>query len=283
MASRVIKDDFKDESKVIGIHCTHGYNRTGFIIVSYLIKVRGVVLQQAVDIFQRCRPSGLYKKDYLEKLCELFHCEVVLKSPGNPEELWAFPDPESMPRFRITNEIPRDTSEVAEPGGRADPCFTEKVRQEVSRLCKDLDGYGEPGSFPGSQPVSLERHYIEKLIESGQRFLATYKSDGTRYLLLSSHGRNFLVDRKFSVREVRLTLVDRRGQPLQHSLFDGELVYEEGEETPYNFLIFDIIHLKAWNSDGLREIWALSLSVRSGATHFVGTRNSECHAQCNLD
>jgi hypothetical protein len=45
-----------------------------------------------------------------------------------------------MPRFSITGEIPRDTSEVAESRDRADPYFTEKMKVFVYRLCDWLMG-----------------------------------------------------------------------------------------------------------------------------------------------
>ena len=37
--------------KIIGVHCTHGYNRTGFLISAYLIEEEDWSLEQAVLAF----------------------------------------------------------------------------------------------------------------------------------------------------------------------------------------------------------------------------------------
>ena len=37
--------------EVIGVHCTHGYNRTGFLIISYLVEVQDWSLEAAVAAF----------------------------------------------------------------------------------------------------------------------------------------------------------------------------------------------------------------------------------------
>lgn len=37
--------------RIIGVHCTHGYNRTGFLISAYLIEEEDWSLEQAVMAF----------------------------------------------------------------------------------------------------------------------------------------------------------------------------------------------------------------------------------------
>lgn len=50
------------------VHCTHGFNRTGFLIVSYLVTKMDFSLDNALEIFAKARPPGIYKGDYLEEL-----------------------------------------------------------------------------------------------------------------------------------------------------------------------------------------------------------------------
>lgn len=52
----------------IAVHCTHGFNRTGFLIVSYLIEIMDCAIEIALDMFAKVRPPGIYKGDYLEEL-----------------------------------------------------------------------------------------------------------------------------------------------------------------------------------------------------------------------
>ncbi len=51
---------------VIGVHCTHGFNRTGFLISACLIEVFDWSPEAAVAEFARVRPPGIYKEDYIQ-------------------------------------------------------------------------------------------------------------------------------------------------------------------------------------------------------------------------
>jgi len=50
---------------IIGVHCTHGFNRTGYLIVSYLVRKLDWSVEAVVREFAQVRPPGIYKKDYL--------------------------------------------------------------------------------------------------------------------------------------------------------------------------------------------------------------------------
>ena len=50
----------------IAVHCTHGFNRTGFLIAAYLITTKDWSPEAAVAAFSRARPPGIYKGDYLQ-------------------------------------------------------------------------------------------------------------------------------------------------------------------------------------------------------------------------
>jgi mRNA-capping enzyme len=41
--------------EIIGVHCTHGFNRTGFLIVSYLVQVLKLSVGDAVKEFSKAR------------------------------------------------------------------------------------------------------------------------------------------------------------------------------------------------------------------------------------
>lgn len=53
---------------LIGVHCTHGFNRTGFLIISYLIERLDFSVDAALATFARARPPGIYKQDYIDEL-----------------------------------------------------------------------------------------------------------------------------------------------------------------------------------------------------------------------
>lgn len=52
----------------VGVHCTHGFNRTGFLIVSYMVERMDCAVEGALDAFAHARPPGIYKQDYIVEL-----------------------------------------------------------------------------------------------------------------------------------------------------------------------------------------------------------------------
>lgn len=52
----------------VGVHCTHGFNRTGFLIVSYMVERMDCAVEGALDAFTHARPPGIYKQDYILEL-----------------------------------------------------------------------------------------------------------------------------------------------------------------------------------------------------------------------
>ncbi|XP_046645132.1 mRNA-capping enzyme-like isoform X2 [Daphnia pulicaria] len=58
--------------EIIGVHCTHGFNRTGFLIVSYLVQAMDWSVEAAVNEFSKARPPGIYKEDYIRQLFTLY-------------------------------------------------------------------------------------------------------------------------------------------------------------------------------------------------------------------
>ena len=58
---------------VILVHCTHGYNRTGAMLVHHAMRTQGARpdLVAALGAFARCRPPcGIYKEDYIACACD---------------------------------------------------------------------------------------------------------------------------------------------------------------------------------------------------------------------
>lgn len=65
-----IVDNFirQHPTEVIGVHCTHGFNRTGFLICAYLVEKLDFSIDMAVALFAQCRAPGIYKQDYINEL-----------------------------------------------------------------------------------------------------------------------------------------------------------------------------------------------------------------------
>jgi len=63
-------EKFKREhpGEYIGIHCSYGFNRTGFVVCSYLIEFGKFTIDEALDSFARSRVPGVKHEDFKEEL-----------------------------------------------------------------------------------------------------------------------------------------------------------------------------------------------------------------------
>ncbi|KAF8567375.1 hypothetical protein P879_06308 [Paragonimus westermani] len=86
-------DNNPGEQKV-GVHCTHGFNRTGFLIAAYLIEELNYGADIAVQIFADARPPGIYKADYLEDLFTRYGNKEDCP-PAPPLPQWCLEDNQS--------------------------------------------------------------------------------------------------------------------------------------------------------------------------------------------
>lgn len=56
------------ETKFVGVHCHYGFNRTGFLIVCYLVERCGFKVSDAIDHFARARPHGIKHAHFKDRL-----------------------------------------------------------------------------------------------------------------------------------------------------------------------------------------------------------------------
>ncbi|MFH4973499.1 hypothetical protein AB6A40_000208 [Gnathostoma spinigerum] len=57
-----------DNSKLVGVHCTHGINRTGYLICKYLVEVDGWDPKTAIKYFEYCRGYEIEREEYVNSL-----------------------------------------------------------------------------------------------------------------------------------------------------------------------------------------------------------------------
>ena len=69
--------------EIIGVHCTHGFNRTGFLIASYLIATEDWSPEAAMASFTKARPPGIYKEHYIQELFSRYG--DVTDAPATPQ------------------------------------------------------------------------------------------------------------------------------------------------------------------------------------------------------
>lgn len=193
------------------VHCTHGFNRTGYMIVSYALRMLAdakTTVERALAAFAAARPPGIYKQYYVDHLFRYYH----QKPPHN------FP-PVKLPEWKRGSSPDRGDDGAEEPIGwgavgehlqHDDPIGEGVSLSEAiwvrGILMEYFLGMGDcdPGSmvFPGSQPVSLARSNLELLEQ--MRYWVTWKADGTRYLMLLHRAGTYLIDRSNRVTRVQM-------------------------------------------------------------------------------
>ncbi|ELU05833.1 hypothetical protein CAPTEDRAFT_167250 [Capitella teleta] len=239
----------------IGVHCTHGFNRTGFLIVSYLVEKLDWSVEAGVAAYAQARPPGIYKGDYIKTLFRLY---------GDEEDA---PPPPVMPDWCLedNDEIDDDGNPLASTNGNT----KRKRGREVKKNLAFMDGLvagvtqvtndtqlsqiqgrvqkmanWQGSGFPGSQPISMDLDNVKYLAQKPYR--VSWKADGTRFMMLID-GLNevYMIDRDNAVYRVpNLTFPKRKdlSRPLTNTLVDGEMVIDKDGDKPVpRFLIYDIL------------------------------------------
>uniref|UniRef100_A0A1D1YR46 mRNA guanylyltransferase n=1 Tax=Anthurium amnicola TaxID=1678845 RepID=A0A1D1YR46_9ARAE len=253
----------KQMKKFVLVHCTHGHNRTGFMIVNYLMRSRPMMtVTEAIQIFAQARPPGIYKQDYINALFMLYH-------ERKPEQLVC----PSTPEWKRSSDLDLNGEAVQDEDddGNTAPVSHEEEHIENEAMTNDdvlgdwipLDqrdslqqfcchqlrvpptGRGKL-QFPGSHPVSLNRDNLQLLRQ--RYYYATWKADGTRYMMLITLHGCYLIDRKFEFRRVQLRFPLRSGTDGVHNytLIDGEMIIDTLPTTgklERRYLAYDLMVL----------------------------------------
>ncbi|KAJ8917433.1 hypothetical protein NQ315_005480 [Exocentrus adspersus] len=76
----------KAPHQCIAVHCTHGFNRTGFLITAFLVEQLKIDVGTALQIFSEARPPGIYKQVYIKELFRRYgNVENVPRAPSLPK------------------------------------------------------------------------------------------------------------------------------------------------------------------------------------------------------
>jgi len=252
----------ENPGKIIGVHCTHGFNRSGFMIVSYLVQNLDWNPEDATQVFAHCRSPGIYKDHYIKDLWNRFGMDPQEAPPAPELPDWCFEEEEGFSDEEEPSNK-RNGGDFNDGGGPPRKKRRRPHHVENPKFCDGVTGVEavstrgmerlqdiaesmlnwDRGNFPGCQPVSMDRRNIEHL--NNRPYRVSWKADGTRYLMLIlKEGEVYLFDRDNSVFEADLTF-PRRKSPEEHvfdTLVDGELVLDkEGDRLHPRFLIYDII------------------------------------------
>uniref|UniRef100_A0A8C9ZL91 mRNA-capping enzyme n=1 Tax=Sander lucioperca TaxID=283035 RepID=A0A8C9ZL91_SANLU len=244
----------KNPTELIGVHCTHGFNRTGFLMCAYLVEKMDWSIEAAVAAFSQARAPGIYKGEYLKELFRRYGDEEdAPPAPALPE--WCFDDDDDGDEGGSVslNSIQVQPSVFLLLFSSQGAVFLEGITVkgvtqvttqpklgEIQRMCQRMAESG----FPGAQPVSMDRQNLRFLEQNPYK--VSWKADGTRYMMLIN-GKNevFMIDRDNTIFHIANLEFPFRKDPrvhLSNTLLDGEMIIDKvnGQPVP-RYLIYDII------------------------------------------
>ncbi|KAK9281057.1 hypothetical protein L1049_003950 [Liquidambar formosana] len=246
--------------KYILVHCTHGHNRTGYMIVHFLVRTESISVTEAIDKFARARFPGIYKQDYIDALYMFYHERKpdMLVCPPTPEWKRSCPDlnGDAVPDQVNDKAAPLHENYVRDEVmtnddvlGDAVPCDQLQTLRQVCYQALKL-GVGARGNlhFPGSHPVSLNRDNLQLLRQ--RYYYATWKADGTRYMMLLTWDGCYLIDRNFKFQRVHMRFPCRSTnegiaeKTHNCTLLDGEMIIDIDRNTgkqERRYLIYDMM------------------------------------------
>uniref|UniRef100_A0A1A8F7H1 mRNA-capping enzyme n=1 Tax=Nothobranchius korthausae TaxID=1143690 RepID=A0A1A8F7H1_9TELE len=254
----------KNPTDIIGVHCTHGFNRTGFLICAYLVEKMDWSVEAAVAAFAQARAPGIYKGDYLKELfCRYGDVEDTPPAPELPE--WCFDDGDEDEGDDDGNAVGQESgpsSSGSAPGKRkkeklklgavflegitvkgVTQITSESKLGKIQRMCQEMAEWDKSG-FPGAQPVSMDRQNLRFLEQNPYK--VSWKADGTRYMMLiNGKSEVYMIDRDNAVFHIANLEFPFRKDPrvhLSNTLLDGEMIIDKvnGQPVP-RYLIYDII------------------------------------------
>uniref|UniRef100_A0A8C8DJJ1 mRNA-capping enzyme n=1 Tax=Oryzias sinensis TaxID=183150 RepID=A0A8C8DJJ1_9TELE len=253
----------KNPTELIGVHCTHGFNRTGFLICAYLVEKMDWSTEAAVATFTLARAPGIYKGDYLKELFRRYGDEKDAPlAPALPDWCFGEDDGEVDDDGNAVGQELGPSSSGSGPGKRKKEklklgaVFLEGITVkgvtqvtsqpklgEIQRMCQKMAEWDKSG-FPGAQPVSMDRQNLNFL--SQNPYKVSWKADGTRYMMvINGKDEVYMLDRDNSVFHIANLEFPFRKDPrvhLSNTLLDGEMIIDKvnGQPVP-RYLIYDII------------------------------------------
>ena len=236
------------------VHCTHGHNRTGYMIVHYIMRSlfpASVSVTQAINVFAEARPPGIYKPEYIDALYAFYHEKKprdIVVCPPTPEWKRSSDDygggSAAAPLHETTHDEERDVVIMSNDDVLGDEIPWDQQDAMRSFCYQTLRlSVGARGNtqFPGSHPVSLNKDNLQLLRQ--HYYYTTWKADGTRYMMLITMDGCYLIDRNFNFRRVQMRF-PCRDQTHHYTLLDGEMVIDSIKKTDKKerrYLIYDMM------------------------------------------
>lgn len=138
---------------IVGVHCTHGFNRTGFLIAAYLVEKYDYDIAAAIQTFASARPPGIYKQDYINELFRRYGDEddEPLQAPPLPD--WCFDEEETDDHYEPTYQQASSYNDNRK----------RKYDEQNEEAEEDEDEGTEDGASTSNEPRRKKKRKAENL------------------------------------------------------------------------------------------------------------------------
>ncbi|GMH36228.1 hypothetical protein BSKO_04096 [Bryopsis sp. KO-2023] len=133
-----IAEEFWQENPdgFVAIHCAYGFNRTGFILSSFLVERRGYSVGEALAAFAKARSPGVKHEKFKSELCSRYGSSPQpgpsVIGNGSSES-----DPENRKRSSRDEEVERPNYSI------------RSFRGNLIRIGKKVCSFGRPSTSKG--------------------------------------------------------------------------------------------------------------------------------------
>ncbi|KAJ3430245.1 mRNA-capping enzyme [Anaeramoeba flamelloides] len=253
---KIVQYARSNPSKLIAVHCTHGYNRTGFMICCFLVEVMKLNLSEALDRFADSRPPGIYKQYYINALAKRYEVDPKIISFSIKKHLPIWKKVPKIPKHKkyylksLDNSNPKNNSNNSSNNNnnnsrnnsnnnnyqtdeiknnnnkkvrksifeRLGVKVNENEQQQLRQYVSQI--FGKNSEFPGLRPIRLQKDNLKYLKK--QDYFVTYKADSARCMLLITNPYCYLIERNYTFYRVQVHFPG-----LKLTLLDGEIVCDE--------------------------------------------------------
>ncbi|KAH8308544.1 hypothetical protein KR044_006036 [Drosophila immigrans] len=147
---------------VIAVHCTHGFNRTGFLIISYMVERMDCSVEAALAIFANTRPPGIYKQDYINELFRRYDDEEdAPQAPEQPNWCLEYDDSNGSDDSGDRGSLKRH-HHLQQDDNCSSTSQAANVKADDDDAAGDAAGDADPDSEEGQQKKKRRREMIVK-------------------------------------------------------------------------------------------------------------------------
>lgn len=161
----------------IAIHCAYGFNRTGFVLCSYLCQAHGMSVEESLETFAKSRPPGVKHAKFVNELYARYGPSMVIQDSEILNNI-KNEDGDDVHRMASGGDVQQEVS-----SHRQSPVSKNMEEVELSTPPSSSHTKSHPiGILAKSAPTSMRRtrskcHVDEDSNDEGQ-FSRSYNSTG---------------------------------------------------------------------------------------------------------